>query len=309
MDLQDRLLPLFYLPNAQNPAERPGFVFGYVKCYNLYEIMASELAFNWQITGHERQRDLLTRALNAGRLAHAYVFAGPAQSGKRTTAKRLAQFMLCESGDACGVCVQCKNFAAGSNPDYLEISGDEAIKIEVIRDLSYKMSLKPYSGRHKIAVIDNAHNMTVEAANGLLKVLEEPKPQTLIILVTHNPHRLLPTILSRSQKIGFGPLADPPDGLSEELAARELLSRDLFQRFISRSPGERLVLAAEMSEQETPELKDTLDRWLGFLQTTLRLDPNPSTMGRIKGLMRAQRLLDQNVSAKLLLSELMIASN
>jgi DNA polymerase III delta prime subunit len=271
--------------------------------------MASELAFNWQITGHERQRGLLEQALGAGRLAHAYVFAGPAQSGKRAVAKKLAQFMLCESGTACGECIQCKNFVVGSNADYLEISSNDAIKIETIRDLSYKMSLKPYSGRHKIAVIDNSHNMTVEASNGLLKLLEEPKPQTLMILVTHNPHRLLPTILSRSQKIGFGPRADGASNLSGEAQALEEQSLDFFQRFISESPGGRLVLAAELAEQETPELKMTLDRWLNYLQTALRQEPSQDVVKRIKGLVRAQRLLDQNVNSKLLLSELMIASN
>jgi DNA polymerase III delta prime subunit len=271
--------------------------------------MDAELAFNWQITGHERQRGLLERALGAGRLAHAYVFAGPAQSGKRTVAKRLAQFLLCESGKACGNCMQCKNFTVGSNADYLEISGDGAIKIEAIRDLSYKMSLKPYSGRHKIAVIDDSHNMTIEAANGLLKILEEPKPLTMMILVTHNPHRLLPTILSRSQKISFGPLANGPFNISQDARTQEQESQESFNRFILNSVGERLVLALELAEQETPGLKKTLDHWLGYLQTSLRQDPAPNTVTRIKGLMRAQRLLDQNVNPKLLLSELMIASN
>jgi DNA polymerase III delta' subunit len=272
--------------------------------------MDAKLAFNWQITGHERQRGLLERALGAGRLAHAYVFAGPAQSGKRAVAKRLAQFMLCESGNACGTCMQCKNFAAGSNADYLEISGVDSIKIETIRDLSYKMSLKPYSGRHKVAVIDDSHNLTTEAANGLLKILEEPKPQTMMILVTHNPHRLLPTILSRAQKIGFGPLVDQAARISDDEAmTKEQQSRESFRRFVSETAGGRLVLATELAEQETPELRSTFDRWLSYLQDKLRQDPSADTMSRIKGLMRAQRLLDQNVNSKLLLSELMIALN
>jgi DNA polymerase III delta' subunit len=270
--------------------------------------MASESALNWQITGHDRQRELLSRALGGGRLAHAYVFAGPAQVGKRATARRLAQFMLCEAGSGCGDCIQCKNFTAGSNADYVEISGEDAIKIESIRELSYKMSLKPYSGRHKIAVIDNSHNLTVEAANGLLKVLEEPKPQTLMILVTHNPHRLLPTILSRAQKIGFGALADDALARTEEAMQEEAGNRETFRRFMSDSAGERLVLAAELAERETPELKFTLDRWLGYLQAILRQDPSTGTVTRVKGLMRAQRLLEQNVNAKLLLSELMASS-
>jgi DNA polymerase-3 subunit delta' len=88
----------------------------------------------------------------------------------------------------------------------LEVTNDEAIKIDQVRELIYKLSLRPYSAKYKVALIDNAETMTQEAQNALLKVLEEPKSYTIIILVTSNTGKLLRTISSRAQKINFGPV-------------------------------------------------------------------------------------------------------
>ena len=296
--------------------------------------MGLETNINWNIVGHAKQRALLERALNSNRLAHAYVFAGPDQVGKRSVARKLAQGMLCDQANACGNCISCKTFSAGSNPDYTEISADGAIKIESIRELAYKMSLKPYAGKFKICVIDDSHNLTVEAANSLLKILEEPKDHTIMLLVTDNPHKLLPTISSRAQKINFGQVEDAEftewlkqNNLSEtdlthtgrpghaiaisqdsEAKEKNGLRLETFNKFTDSTLGEKLVLASELAEQETSELKKTFDYWMRYLQNSLRSDPTSQTVKKIKGLMRAQRLLDQNVNTKLLLSELMITS-
>jgi DNA polymerase III subunit gamma/tau len=270
--------------------------------------MAPESALNWQVKGHARQLSLLERAFATNRLAHAYVFSGPEGMGKRTIARRLANFMVCQLGTACGNCIECKTFSVGSNADYIEVPGAEAIKIEAVRDLSYKMALKPYGGKHKVLIIDDAHNLTTEAANALLKMLEEPKPQTMMVLVTSNPHRMLPTILSRAQKIGFGPLEAGTLTKSEDELQSERGARESFSRFSNSKTGDRLVLAAEIAEQEVPDVKRLLDKWLSYLQESLRQEPAPITVQKIKGVMRAQRLLDQNVNTKLLLSEMMVAS-
>ena len=296
--------------------------------------MASESISHWNIIGHSKQLGLLERARQANRLAHAYIFAGPAQVGKKTIARKLAQSMLCETNNACGSCATCKTFLAGSNPDYIEITSSDAIKIESIRDLAYKMALKPYSGKHKIAVIDDSHNLTIEAANSLLKLLEEPKDHTFLILITDNPHRLLPTISSRAQKINFGQVED--DVYAAWLTANNLLETDLsrsgrpghaisvsqdpeakakniyrqtaFNKYNEAKLGDRLVLASELAEHETSEIKNIFDYWMGYLQSSLRSNPTSETVKKIKGLMRAQKLLDQNVNTKLLLSELMVTS-
>jgi DNA polymerase III delta' subunit len=271
--------------------------------------MVPDSALNWQLKGHARQLNLLERAFGADRLAHAYVFSGPEGMGKRAAARRLANFMICEVGTACGSCIQCRTFAVGSNADYMEVpGGGEAIKIEAVRDLSYKMALKPYGGKHKVLVIDDAHNLTTEAANALLKIMEEPKPQTMMVLVTSNPHRLLPTILSRAQKIGFGPLEPVMLPKSEDELQSERGTRESFSRFENSKTGDKLVLAAEIAERDTPDVRRLLDKWLVYLQEALRLEPAPKTVQKIRSVMRAQRLLEQNVNTKLLLSEMMVAS-
>lgn len=297
--------------------------------------MESKQGLNWQISGHNAQLGLLEKAIQDKRLAHAYIFSGPSQIGKKTAARRIAQFLLCESNSACDSCIHCRTFNVGSNADYIEISGDEAIKIDSVRDLGYKLSLKAYAGIYKIAVIDNAHNLTTEAANALLKVLEEPKPNTMMILVTDNAYRLLPTISSRAQKINFGPLNEEnfktwlssrgfsaPDpsfagrpgyvvNLSSEPEAltnnEDRLSA--FKEFLNGTLGEKLILAANLAEKETIDLKHTFDHWLHHLEQMLRENPTPKIVNKINGLIRAQRLLDQNVNSKLLLSELMVKTN
>ncbi|MBX4187715.1 MAG: DNA polymerase III subunit [Candidatus Doudnabacteria bacterium] len=297
--------------------------------------MDSKQALNWQIKGHDKQRELLELAMRNNKLAHAYVFTGPQQIGKKTIGRRLAQFLLCEIDSACDSCINCKTLTAGSNADYIEISSDETIKIENIRNLSYKLSLKAYSGKYKVALIDNAHNMTIETSNALLKVLEEPKPDTLIILITDNANRLLPTINSRVQKINFGPLddkefsqwlsefkLDEPDpsfagrpgyvislSQDEQASSQNKANSSYFQNFISGSLGQKLVMVSELAEQETPDLKVLLNHWLHHLENRLRQNPDGNLIQKIKGLMKAQRLLEQNVNSKLLLSELMVTTN
>jgi len=295
--------------------------------------MPDQPRLNWGLHGHSTQLGLLQKAFIADSLAHAYVLAGPSQVGKRTAARRLAQFLLCESGDACATCGHCTSLLAGSNADYMEVLPDAGvIKIEPIRDLSYKLALLPYDGKRKIAVIDDAHLMTQEASNALLKVLEEPKSGTHLILITDNPHRLLPTISSRAQKISFGPV--DAASFSEWLTASNLPAPDpaftgrpghvlataadpdsaqvmsesseSLGHFVSGSLGRKLLLAQELAERETPELKALLEHWLHHLRHRLLESPDQNLAGKIQGVIRAQRMLDQNANSKLLLTEMML---
>lgn len=273
---------------------------------NMAQETGTKVQFNWKTSAHEPQRLLVEKSLKNQRLAHAYIFSGPAEAEILEFSRDLARFLVCEQQSGCGVCGNCKTIAAGSNADFMEISGDDGIKIESIRDLVYKLSLKPYSAAYKVAIINNAHTMTAEAANALLKSLEEPKPNTVLILVTDNVYKLLPTISSRAQKIHFSEIV--AQGKKEnDLDAQEILeAADSFSR---KSLGEKLVLAAELAEKESTEIKLFLDALLRKMQLMLRQDPSTTQAARIKATMRAQRLLDQNVNSKLLLSELMVSSN
>ncbi len=156
--------------------------------------------------------DSLQTLRNSRRLPHALLFAGAAGLGKWHLAELFAQSLLCtqlkSDGLACGRCRDCLLYVAGNHPDFFRVSPDEGddkpIKIDQIRELNSAMTLKSHGGGYKIAVIHPAGQMNTAAANSLLKTLEEPPPQTLLILVAHNPGLLLPTIRSRCQTIRFG---------------------------------------------------------------------------------------------------------
>lgn len=162
------------------------------------------------ITGHQQQKNLLLRALSSQRVAHAYLFEGPDGIGKRMMALAFARALFCQNGTGCGECPACLKVASHNHPDIhlLEANG-EALKIAQIRSLQQELSLRPLEGKYKVCLIDGAENFTTGAANALLKTLEEPRPGTLIILLTNQPEKLLPTIRSRCQRLPFSLLPKP----------------------------------------------------------------------------------------------------
>src|SRR5688572_7113126 len=114
------------------------------------EETGTKIKFNWQTTSHEPQRQLLEKTLISKRFAHAYIFSGPTESQILDFARNLAQFLICEKAFGCNDCGNCRTLKAGSNADYLEVSGTESIKIETIRELAYKLALKPYAAAYKV---------------------------------------------------------------------------------------------------------------------------------------------------------------
>jgi DNA polymerase-3 subunit delta' len=162
------------------------------------------------IVGHAQQISILTRARSQERLAHAYLFAGPAGVGKRQVALALSQSLLCREGTGCGHCPACQKVDSGNHPDLHLLDGrDGAIKIEHIRLVQQQLALRPLEGDYRICLIDGAEEMTPAAANALLKTLEEPLPDTLLVLISEQPEKLLPTILSRCQQLPFKRLPRP----------------------------------------------------------------------------------------------------
>ncbi len=174
------------------------------------------LRFFREILGQDWVVSHLKAARLAGRLAHAYLFLGPAGVGKATTARALAAALNCEQlgadGDACGVCPSCRRLQAGTHPDFLVISPEEGktqIEIEQIRELRRLTEYPPLGGGWRVVVIKPAEALTVQndaAANALLKTLEEPPPQHLLVLIARGEADLLPTIVSRCHKLAFAPL-------------------------------------------------------------------------------------------------------
>lgn len=159
-----------------------------------------------KIIAQERPIRILQSAIQSGDISHAYLFSGPEGIGKKLTAFNFAKALNCLSyeGDSCGNCLSCKKFENENFPDFFVIEPDNGnIKIEIIRELKKKMSFRPYEGKFKIVVINGVEEMTSGAANSFLKTLEEPTAATIFILICHNFSLLLPTIISRCQRIQF----------------------------------------------------------------------------------------------------------
>ncbi len=151
----------------------------------------------------------LQRGLRRGRLAHAYLFYGPRGAGKEALARTLAQALNCRAAeaDACGACDSCRRVAQHRHPDVYWLrpeSKSRAIKIEQVREFMQSVNLRSNMGGVKVGIVVDAECLNEAAANAFLKTLEEPPAQTVIVLLTAEPQRLLPTILSRCLRISFG---------------------------------------------------------------------------------------------------------
>ncbi|MBI4773179.1 MAG: DNA polymerase III subunit delta' [Deltaproteobacteria bacterium] len=174
------------------------------------------------IVGHARQIELLRRAIRNGSLHHALLITGIRGVGKKTMARALARGLVCQdpaTGDACGQCPACRKFDRGVHPDVYEVLPDgKFMKIEQIREIKRKLLFHPVLGEHRVFLVFEAQHMNRDAANALLKSLEEPPPGNYLILTSPDDRALLPTIVSRCQRIDLSPL---PDRTVEDfLAAR-----------------------------------------------------------------------------------------
>ena len=179
------------------------------------------------IVGHDRIKTILSAALGHGRLPPALLFSGPEGVGKKALALICARALVCERrpDDACEQCAGCTRAARGLHPDVVAVEPDGAtIKIDRVRDVAREIGARPFEARSRAFVIDDAHLLTEQAANALLKSLEEPCPTSHVLLVTSAPQALLPTIRSRCQTLRVGTL--PPGLLAEYLERHRGLPPD-----------------------------------------------------------------------------------
>ncbi len=173
----------------------------YISLYRKYRPQTFE-----ELAGEEHVTKTLSNAIKQGRVSHAYLFAGPRGTGKTSTAKILAKAMNCEKGPTAepdNTCDSCREISAGNAVDVLEIDAASNRGIDEIRELRDKVHYAPTRGRYKVYIIDEVHMLTTEAFNALLKMLEEPPAHAIFVLATTEPHRVLPTILSRCQRFDF----------------------------------------------------------------------------------------------------------
>lgn len=258
-----------------------------------------------QIIGQDRAIAMLSGSIGRGRLAGSYLFCGEAGIGKRTTALNFAKALNCLHGggesedfasrllphtsdpalaDSCDECESCLKMDAGVHPDLLLVSPEERlIKIEEIRLIDEALSLKPFEGRKKTVIVDDAETMNISAANAFLKTLEEPPGDSVIILVSSRPDLLPVTIRSRCARINFAPLslesciAVLSDKVKEEqceLSARlsmgrpgVVLSAGLLEE---RSWFLDLFRSMMEGEKDAWASRDDMDRWFGQALTLLR---------------------------------------
>ncbi|CAA9454791.1 MAG: DNA polymerase III subunits gamma and tau [uncultured Rubrobacteraceae bacterium] len=158
------------------------------------------------VAGQEPVVRTLRRAIETGRVAHAYLFSGPRGTGKTSTAKVLAMGLNCEKGptpEPDGTCESCRAIVNNSSMDVLEMDAASNRGIDEIRDLRDRVNLAPVGGRMKVYIIDEVHMLTTEAFNALLKMLEEPPEHVVFVLATTEKHKVLPTIISRCQSFDF----------------------------------------------------------------------------------------------------------
>ncbi len=162
-----------------------------------------------EVVGQQHVTRTLENAVVNGRVAHAYIFSGARGVGKTTTARILAKVLNCKQrkgGEACQECDSCKEITAGNSLDVIEIDAASNRGIDQIRELRDMVQFAPIGGKHKVVLLDEAHMLTEEASNALLKTLEEPPDRVIFIMATTEPENLADTIRSRSQHFHFRPL-------------------------------------------------------------------------------------------------------
>ena len=266
--------------------------------------MSQELFTFKELLGQEKAKSLLLRARQQGRLGHAYLFRGPAGVGKKRAATTFAATLNCRlggPGDACGHCPSCLKIASGNHPDFLTVAADgSSIRIQQIRELKKTLSYPPFEAAHRVVLLADIQLMGREAANSLLKTLEEPPAQTILVLTVEEADDTLATIRSRCQIVPFYPLAvghitkilqDKAPELTSEMAATAAalaegspglalqLARQEITAFRLELISALADLPAEQPEtiravlrlaEKAASFKEELPRLLSFLSLWLR---------------------------------------
>src|SRR5580692_10267338 len=162
------------------------------------------------VVGQQHVTRTLSNAIQSGRAAHAYIFSGARGVGKTTTARILAKVLNCAKGPAaepCNACDSCREIGLGNSLDVIEIDAASNRGIDQVRELREMVRYAPAGGRHKVVILDEAHMLTKEASNALLKTLEEPPEKVVFVMATTEPDELEDTIRSRSQHFHFRALS------------------------------------------------------------------------------------------------------
>ncbi len=237
------------------------------------------------VIGQEHVTTTLKNAIQAGQIAHAYLFAGPRGVGKTTTARILAKALNCVEGPTvtpCNACSFCREISEGRSVDVLEIDGASNNRVEQVRThLLESVKYTPSQGKHKIYIIDEVHMLTKEAFNALLKTLEEPPAHVYFIFATTDPRKVIPTVLSRCQRFDFRRISGPT--IADHLAMISEQSGYDIQR-------EALALIARRVDGSMRDAESLLDQVVAFGGTGLTAREAAEVLG----------IVDQDVYFELL---------
>jgi DNA polymerase-3 subunit delta' len=220
---------------------------------------------NWNLLGHEWAVDLLREHIARERVRHAYLFSGPRGVGRRTLAVKLAQALNCTQppapGEPCGACRNCVRIEQMQHPDLAIVQAEQeggVLKVDQVRELQRSLALHPYEARYRVALLLRFEEAHPSAMNALLKTLEEPGPQVVLLLTAESAESLLPTIVSRCEVLRLRPL--PLEQTSLGLQENWRLSpseAELLAHISSGRPGFALRLHQE------PEHMAQRQAWLG----------------------------------------------
>ncbi len=276
-----------------------------------------------EIIGHKKQIDMFLTASQNGRLHSSYLFVGQSGIGKKRVAMYLAMMLSCLKNGGkdypCGECASCRKIEAGTHPDVavLSLLEDKSwISIDQVRDMISGLQYRALSGGYNVRIIDDAHLIKEDAANSLLKVLEEPPANTVIILVTPAPRSLPGTILSRCLLVNFGVF--PDDVIKKEIQKFSLTDEesDIVVSLAMGSLGKALEMAADRGniskyaritgdflERKLPgfraDRKETLD-FLNLLASRVRVED----ISKLEAVLRTQNDIRRNVNVDLALEVL-----
>jgi DNA polymerase-3 subunit delta' len=222
------------------------------------------------ILGHVKALSIIGAYLEKSRFSGAFIFSGPEGIGKRMVAKLIAGQLNCmgQVDPPCGSCSSCLKIQKEEHPDlHIIQNGQSQIKMEDIRGILRQANFRPYEGRVKVFIIDNAHKLNSEAANSLLKVLEEPPKDVLNILVTHKPQNIIKTVLSRCKEIKFSPLSRAQ---LETVLIKNYALDNVSAHFLAYYAEGRLGLALRL--KDTPLLQEKNKIFDSFILSSKPLD-------------------------------------